>query len=342
MHTTRGSGGITDWTVDCSVVSVTVRNRQTDDMPMKRRLVDDETVQSFAQQQQSYDPCKRFFLGWDASLDDDDDNDNDAPHDSPHGPNGFAHPMLVDDDDRDGDHQGHEAVEVPLVFVHDGPPSGLLLAGAADMALVWTPLGSANENQQVHCMFCKTGMKRRNWPAHMKRKHAQAMRECPFAYCSATSESAHAGREHILKYHDVRGYRCKDCPDLIFDRRATQWKHQCQTHLNWAPNAFHVDIGEDPLHEDDPGGTRGERIFYGDSYGDDDGDGDGDGDDNMIPGEEEEHTGSGDQTKRGSYGRQSSFSRTGGTGGAASRAAPKGGSVGSSRLGSCISGLVPW
>jgi len=296
---------------------------------MKRRLVDETSPSSYLQQQEPYDPCKRSFVAWDAAAaagdDDDDEGMCSIEEQAPHSLNGFSYHHT--------EQKQQQQQEEPLVFIDlEGPPPAVLLVDAIDMTRIWTPLRSASRNQQVHCMFCKTGMIRNKWPDHMKHKHEQAMRVCPFAYCAKESTTAQEGREHILKYHDVRGYRCRDCPDLIFDRRATQWKHQCQTHLNWAPNDFHVDIGEEPLHEDDPGGTRGERIFYDDHYYDDD--------------EDDEDEGSGRGRNH-----QSPFSRGGagaasvggGVGGVGpSCGTPNAGRVGSSKLGSCISGLVPW
>lgn len=145
-----------------------------------------------------------------------------------------------------------ESVALYEQWKEDGPPPALLLVSGAEAALLWRPLGLAAGSEDVRCMICKKGMKRNNWRRHMGQQHADPV--CPFMYCGWRARSTKELGSHLLEYHDRLPSKCKQCPLPVFDRLAMLWRHNHLTHLNWAPNAFHADIGADPLHEDDDGG----------------------------------------------------------------------------------------
>jgi len=206
---------------------------------MKRRLAVEGLPQTHlsAAPEDEYDPSKR------RPLSNPDDEDDAAPMIA----NGF-HPGRVQD-----------AVLYEQWLINEGPPPAVLISNPKDAGLLWTCLGRAAAHDQIRCMLCRKAMKRSYWTTHMRSQHGGnegEVRVCPFAYCGWKSTSNKERRRHFLDCHDRLGFHCRQCPDLLFDRRATQWKHQCLTHLNWAPNDFHADIGEDPLDEDDEGGTR--------------------------------------------------------------------------------------
>jgi len=227
---------------------------------MKRRFAAEGLPQA-DRSADEYDPSKRRPL---SSLDDDEDD---------------AVPMIAN-----GFHPGRvqDAVLYEQWLINEGPPPAVLLSNPKDAGLLWTCIGRAAAQDQIRCMLCKKAMKRSYWTTHMRSQHGATegeVRVCPFAYCGWKSTSNKERRQHFLDCHDRLWFHCRQCPDLLFDRRATQWKHQCLKHLNWAPNDFHLDIGEDPLDEDDEGGTRLEStadvdcatMFYWDSMEDDEG-----------------------------------------------------------------------
>ena len=290
-------------------------------------------------------PRKRFLVG-----DSDDDNlqplgdeegtnldyifnddDNEAPEDEPsfhYSCDDEAHPEEHVPDAR---FPGpwpplHDPQEIILEDDDDVPPPGTPLVSAEDMKLLWTSIGQTRDpDALIRCMLCRSQGKRCYWTTHMKRQHGAALGICTYGYCGWKCASGKPldGCRHMLACHDTLSWHCKACPGLIFDSRIALCRHECQVHINWPPSAFVLDMGEDPLHEDDQGGTLLENTA--DTEGDD------------FRWESSIYHWSFLLPARGG-----GIGRGGGGGGARSARKPKSGRVGGSKLGHCMVGGVPW
>jgi hypothetical protein len=214
-----------------------------------------------------------------------------------------------DDDDEDED---------------DGlPPPSAPLIDAEDMARLWTSVKDAKERDSVHCMVCRAPMERAHWPTHMQRKHGGALLACPYALCEWKFASRKQGLQHILKHHDRRPLSCTECPALLFDRHSMLWRHECKEHQNRPLTAFHVNVGEEPLHEDDEGGAYLEPA--------------------VTDEEEEDEAGAGAQVYwDNSYHYHCHQWASVSWGRRAGPWSSNPGRTGRSRLGQCIVGRVPW
>jgi hypothetical protein len=205
-----------------------------------------------------------------------------------------------------------------FVMEDDGrPPPGILLTSAADNALLWKSVGKARGLDTVYCMMCKSRMQRRRWLHHMKQQHRLMLATCPYNGCGWKFSSPKWAYRHILRQHDQRPWRCHECPTLLFDSQSAMYKHQCRTHRNWPRHAFHLDTGDDPLHEDDEGFSPMESTA------------------DLLADE------NGVFNWRASVYHSSALDACRTVGGWSS--SPKPGKLGaSSKAGQCITGLVPW
>ena len=269
-------------------------DRRIHDMPMKRCLPD-EANGSYHQGGLPFSaddsgPRKRFLVDSDPRDDDDDPSSFSSPPpaiecnvneevginldyvfnedeelDAPPSPE-IHYPFDEEDDEENRepyvDHRFDDpwppAYDPPLIILEDdGPPPGIPLACNEDTKLLWTPIGQAKPRDMIRCMICRAQVMRYTWTTHMRRQHAQALLVCPYGQCGWKNVAGNPtrGSRHILRTHDTLSRHCKECPEAIFDSESALWKHECQVHFNWPRSAFIIDTGEDPLHEDDEGGS---------------------------------------------------------------------------------------
>jgi len=156
-----------------------------------------------------------------------------------------------------------EPVREEVWIDHEGfPPPAAPLQTREDLDLLWKSVQGAGPQELVRCMLCRVSMKRCNWTHHMRRQHGDAISVCPYVMCGWKFAGGHMqSYRHMLRHHDSRNARCRDCPALLFDGRQTsQWRHEARYHRNWVGQDCQLEMGQDPLPEDDEGGARMDLI----------------------------------------------------------------------------------